>query len=314
MIVLRWIGRLLAGLLLLLVLSVVYLWWSNRDLSPEYVEAKYGGEGLMQADILGVPVRYKVEGSGPPLVLLHSHFFSMRLWQPWVDILKDDFTVVRYDLTNHGLTGPDPTEDYSRERGMNLLLGLMDHLGYPRFHLGGSSTGGAIAWYTAARHPERIDKLILVNAPGMPRVTNKYMDQALPGWFGYVLYLLPKELFRAFLQSPIVDDSLVTDDMLTEFHELYRREGNRMGEFHRMRAYDKSDPRPDLARIIAPTLIQWGEANPQLPVEHVAQYEAALTQAASVTPIVYPGVGHVLPIEAPEASARDARNFLLGAL
>ena len=311
---LRWIGRILGGIVLLLLLGVGYLWFTNRDLPAELVEAKYGGEGLMQADILGVPVAYKVEGEGPPLVLLHSHFFSMRLWQPWVDVLKEHFTVVRYDLTNHGLTGPDPTEDYSRERGMNLLLGLMDHLGYERFHLGGSSTGGAIAWYSAARNPERIDKLILVNAPGMPRVTNKYMDRELPGWFGYVLYLLPKDIFRAFLQAPIVDDSLVTDELLTEFHELYRREGNRMGEFHRMRAYDKSDPRPDLALITAPTLIQWGEKNPQLPVEHVSQYEEALTSAASVKSVIYPEVGHVLPIEAPEASARDARDFLLGTL
>ena len=311
---LRWIARILGGIVLLLLLGVGYLWWTNRDLPVEVVEARYGGQGLQQADIHGVPVRYKVEGQGPPLVLLHSHFFTMRLWQPWVDLLQDHFTVVRYDLTSHGLTGPDPTEDYSRERGMQLLLGLMDHLGYQRFHLGGSSTGGAIAWYTAARHPERIDRLILVNAPGMPRVTNKYMERELPSWFGHVLYLLPRELFRAFLQAPIVDDNLVTDELLTEFHEMYRREGNRMAEFHRMLAWDKSDPRPDLAKITAPTLIQWGEANPQLPVEHVAQFEAALTAAASVDSVVYPKVGHVLPIEVPEASAKDARDFLLGTL
>ena len=63
---LRWIARILGGIVLLLLLGVGYLWWTNRDLPVEVVEAKYGGQGLQQANIHGVPVRYKVEGEGPP--------------------------------------------------------------------------------------------------------------------------------------------------------------------------------------------------------------------------------------------------------
>lgn len=304
------LGKALALLVALLALLLVWLWWSNRDLPVEALEQRYGGEGLQQVSIDGVALRYKVEGRGPPLVLLHSHFYTMRMWQSWVDVLAEDFTVIRYDLTSHGLTGPDPSGDYSRERGTDLLRALLDHLGIDRISLAGSSTGGALAWYYAARFPDSVDALVLINAPGMPRVTNKHMERALPDWFGYVLYLLPESLFRPFLEAPLVDKSLVTDELLHEFHQMYRREGNRMAEFHRLRAWERGDITPALAKITAPTLVMWGEENPQLPVAHVAQYRAALTAAARVEAIVYPETGHVIPLERPRQSAVDVRAFL----
>jgi pimeloyl-ACP methyl ester carboxylesterase len=290
---LRWLLMAIGGILLLLSLAVLFLWWSNRDLPVEVLEQRYGGDNLQTVDVQGVPLRYKVEGQGPPLLLLHSHFYTMRMWQPWVDELAGDFTLIRYDLTSHGLTGPDPTDDYSRQRGIELALGLLDHLGLNKVSVAGSSTGGALAWYLAANAPERVDKLILINAPGMPRVTNKYMERELPDWGGYVLYLLPAALFKPFLQAPVV-----------------RREGNRLAEFQRLLGWEKGDVTPTLAKISAPTLIMWGENNPQLPVEHVGQYQQALTNAERVETRVYPGIGHVVPLEIPRQSARDVRAFL----
>ena len=307
---LRWLLMAIGGILLLLSLAVLFLWWSNRDLPVEVLEQRYGGDNLRTVDVQGVPLRYKVEGQGPPLLLLHSHFYTMRMWQPWIDELAGDFTLIRYDLTSHGLTGPDPTDDYSRQRGIELALGLLDHLGLNKVSVAGSSTGGALAWYLAANAPERVDKLILINAPGMPRVTNKYMERELPDWGGYVLYLLPEALFKPFLQAPVADKSLITDEMVHEFHQMYRREGNRLAEFQRLLGWEKGDITPTLAQIRAPTLIMWGEDNPQLPVEHVGQYQQALTNAEQVETRVYPGIGHVIPLEIPRQSARDVRAFL----
>ena len=307
---LRWLLMAIGGILLLLSLAVLFLWWSNRDLPVEVLEQRYGGDNLRTVDVQGVPLRYKVEGQGPPLLLLHSHFYTMRMWQPWIDELAGDFTLIRYDLTSHGLTGPDPTDDYSRQRGIELALGLLDHLGLNKVSVAGSSTGGALAWYRAANAPERVNKLILINAPGMPRVTNKYMERELPDWGGYVLYLLPEALFKPFLQAPVADKSLITDEMVHEFHQMYRREGNRLAEFQRLLGWEKGDITPTLAQIRAPTLIMWGEDNPQLPVEHVGQYQQALTNAEQVETRVYPGIGHVIPLEIPRQSARDVRAFL----
>jgi pimeloyl-ACP methyl ester carboxylesterase len=307
---LGWLGKLVAAVVLLCCLLIVILWWTNRDIPVAELEQRYGGHNLQQLEIDGVNLRYKVEGEGPPLLLLHSHFYTMRQWQSWVDQLAGDFTLIRMDLTSHGLTGPDPTEDYSRARGSVLLEGLLDHLQLEQVAIAGSSTGGALAWYYAAHHPQRVNALVLINAPGMPRITNKYMEMPLPDWLGQVLYLLPRSLFRPFLEAPVIDNSLITEELLTEFHLMYRREGNRMAEFHRLGAWERGDITPILAKITAPTLVLWGEQNPQLPVEHVAQYRAALTNAPVVETVIYPNKGHVLPLEAPLESAKDTRDFL----
>jgi pimeloyl-ACP methyl ester carboxylesterase len=127
-----------------------------------------------------------------------------------------------------------------------------------------------------------------------------------------VFYLLPESIFKAFLQAPVADKSLITDEQVHEFHQMYRREGNRMAEFERMRAWERGDADPDLARITAPTLIMWGEENPQLPVSDVAGFTQALVSAQRVEQRIYPGVGHVIPLEIPIQSARDAHSFLNG--
>ena len=88
--VLRFVGWTVISIALLLAITTTLLWWTNRDLSPGEIEAHYGGENLRRVNLDGVDLTYKVEGSGPPLVLLHSHFYTMRLWQPWVDLLADD--------------------------------------------------------------------------------------------------------------------------------------------------------------------------------------------------------------------------------
>ncbi len=297
-------------LLLLCVLALLWLWWSNRDLSMAVLENEYGGDNLQRVSLDSVNLAYKVEGQGPPLVLVHSHFYTMRQWRSWVDILSEHYRVIRFDLTSHGLTGPDPSGDYSHKRGAALLGDFLDHLEIEKAVIVGSSTGGALAWHFAADYPERTDALVLINAPGMPRVTNKYMERGMPAWAGYLFYLLPESLFKPFLQAPVVNKSLITDSMVREFHRMYRGEGNRWAEFERMRAWQPEDTAPYLARITAPVLILWGEENPQLPVEHVAQYREQLMNAARVQTRVYPGVGHVIPIEAPAQSARDTREFL----
>jgi pimeloyl-ACP methyl ester carboxylesterase len=305
---------LLYPLVLLLSVIVLYVAWALiafRDIPVEVLEAKYGGENLQRVEVEGVTLRYKVEGQGPALLLIHSHFYTMRMWQPWVDMLKDQFTIIRYDLTSHGLTGPDPTQDYTRARAADLIDGLLDHVGVDQVSIAGSSTGGAIAFYYAATRPEKVSDLVIINAPGMPKVSNKYMEMGLPSWGGYAFYLLPESIFRAFLEAPVIDKSLITDEGVHEFHEMYRRDGNRMAEFYRMSNWEKADAAPVLAKVTAPTLIMWGEKNPQLPLVHVEQFTERLKNSERVEAIVYPNTGHVIPLELPEQSAIDVKTFLL---
>ncbi|CAA0079826.1 putative protein [Halioglobus japonicus] len=309
-IALRWITRGLLALVLLVVLAITFLWWSNRDIPMAQLEQEYGGNDLQRLEIDGVNLAYRVSGSGPPVVLIHSHFYTMRQWEAWTEQLSKHFTVIRYDLTSHGLTGADPSGDYSYDRGVQLLTALLDHLGIETTALVGSSTGGAVARRFAATHRNRVSALVLINTPGMPRPSNPYMERGMPDWFGYLFYLLPESLFKPFLAAAVADPATVTDELASEIHRMYRGEGNRWAEFERMSSWQPSDISAELQLISAPTLIMWGEDNPQLPVAHAALYREQLTNAAAITTVIYPGVGHVIPLEAPQQSAADAIEFL----
>ncbi|MDE0244326.1 MAG: hypothetical protein OXM59_03125, partial [Gammaproteobacteria bacterium] len=61
----------------------------------------------------GINVHYKDQGSGPAVLLVHSSTGDLKDYDGWVDILGDDYRVVRFDLPAFGLTGPVPSGNYS---------------------------------------------------------------------------------------------------------------------------------------------------------------------------------------------------------
>lgn len=298
----------------LLALALLWLLWSlvaYRDIPVATLDARYGDEALAVADIDGVAVRYRVQGDGPALLLIHSHYFNMRMWDDWIPTLAQYFKVIRFDMTSHGLTGPEPSGDYSMQRDLELIRGLLDHLGIERVGVVGSSLGGNMAFHLAAQEPDRVEALVLMNSGGLPRTGARGTGGTIPGWVDYMTYITPTSAFRRFLQWMIIDDSLVTDEQVTQFHQMFRREGNRFAEFTRLRSFDVGDPVPVLAAIRAPVLIMWGADNPQLPVAQVDKFEALLENAAFVDRIIYEETGHVLPLEQPRDGSTDLRDFLL---
>lgn len=301
----------LSGLLALLLLWLLWSLIAYRDIPVAALEARYGDESLRRVDIDGVPLRYRVEGQGPALLLIHSHYFNMRMWDDWVPTLARYFRVIRFDMTSHGLTGPEPSADYSMERDLELIRGLLDHLGVELFSVAGSSLGGNMAFHLAAQEPDRVEALVLINSGGLPREGARGTRGTIPGWVDYMTYFTPTSAFRRFLQWMIVDDSLVTDAQVKQFHQMFRREGNRFAEFARLRGFDVGEPEPLLAEVRAPVLVMWGADNPQLPVTQVDRFEKLLVNAASFERIVYEETGHVLPLERPVEGGADLRDFLL---
>jgi pimeloyl-ACP methyl ester carboxylesterase len=312
---LRQLAR-VAGWGLASVLSLMVLWvcWSllaYRDSPIDDLDRWYGGPDTAHTEIDGVSMHYRVEGQGPPLLLIHSHYFNMRMWDAWVPVLAEHFRVIRFDMTSHGLTGPEPNQDYSMERDLELILGLLDHLEVQHFSVVGSSLGGNQAFHLAGLYPQRVKQLVLINSGGIPRPNSRAAQGTIPAWVDYLSYLVPTTAFRSFLQWMIIDDALVTDQMVQEFHQMFRRQGNRFAEFNRLRAFESSDPTALLAAVEVPVLVLWGEDNPQLPVSQMQAFESLLVNAASVQTRAYAGVGHVIPLEIPRQGSRDVRDFLL---
>ena len=308
MILLRGLGYLLLAVLAATALYVVYALIAWRDIPIAEMESRYGGPAVSIADVDGVPIRYRLEGRGSAVVLIHNHFMDMGIWEAWAPALSEHHRVLRYDLSGHGLTGPDPSGVYTVQRDVRLLQGLLDQLGMESVALVGSSLGGNIAFTFAAQHPERTRALTLINSGGLKRAGSN-SEREMPGWADAVFPLVPPAAFRKFLRWFIVDDAVITPEMEQRFVDGFRREGNRSAELARLRQYDKGTPDAVLAKVTAPTLILWGADNPQLPVDMSVEFTEKLSQAASVDRISYAGAGHVLPLERPAAVA-DVLEFL----
>ncbi len=313
---LRGLMRAVAGLLLLLALLlggyVAYASYAWRDVPVADLEQRYGGDELQQARIDGVSIRYRLHRAdvvqAPVLVLIHSHFFDMGMWDAWVAQLRGAFTILRYDLSGHGLTGPDPSGRYTVARDVRLLTGLLDHLRIDNALLVGSSLGGNIAFTLAAEQPERVAGLVLINSGGLKRRDAQQRGE-IPGWADHIFPLVPPAALHRFVRWMVADDSVVTEDLLDRFVLMGRRQGNRSAELSRLRQFHTGDPAPLLQTITAPTLILWGGDNPQLAPELAPRFVSLLGAADSVQTHIYPGVGHLLPVEAPQRSAQHTAAF-----
>jgi pimeloyl-ACP methyl ester carboxylesterase/DNA-binding CsgD family transcriptional regulator len=123
----------------------------------------------------GVRLAYAVHGRGPPIVraatwLTHLDFdWESPVWRHWLDALGDGHTVVRYDERGCGLSDREFGE-LSLETWVADLEAVVEAAGIDRFALFGASQGAAIALVYAARHPERLTKLVLYGAYGRGRM------------------------------------------------------------------------------------------------------------------------------------------------
>ena len=103
-----------------------------------------------------------VDGEGPPLVLLHGVGLDHAMWDLVLGSLGASRRVIRYDLLGHGQT-PDPPGPRTLEDFVVQLLTVLDAHRLDRADVAGLSLGGMVALAAAARHPDRFDRLALLN-------------------------------------------------------------------------------------------------------------------------------------------------------
>jgi 2-succinyl-6-hydroxy-2,4-cyclohexadiene-1-carboxylate synthase len=117
----------------------------------------------------GIEFHVEVEGSGPPLLLLHGFTGSVRSWDEVRPDLAHAARVIAVDLIGHGLTAsPDDHRRYTLEWSARDLVALLDALDLETVDVAGYSMGGRVALHFATCHPERVGGLILESAsPGI---------------------------------------------------------------------------------------------------------------------------------------------------
>lgn len=295
----------------ILVLFLIALWVAyTPDLEVGELKEKYTNEESEFMGLRGMEVHYRDEGSGPPLLLIHGTAASLHTWDGWTKALKSEFRIIRLDLPGFGLTGPDPEARYQLHEYAQFIHAFMSQLGIEKYSLAGNSLGGGIAWHVAALYPESIEKLILVDPNGLPK------DEPPSLVFKLAKNRITAALLKKFAPRPVIKNNLkqvyyqddkISEDLITRYHDLTRRVGNRQAFVDRANIKD----RPDLnlfSQITCPTLIQWGRHDTWIPITDAQLFDEYIANSQVV---IYEDAGHVPMEEIPEKSAEDARSFLL---
>lgn len=227
---------------------------------------------------------HETAGTGPPLVLLHGLSGSGRWWGRNVLALSQHFRVFAVDLAGFGSSrgvGRFRLDDAGAR-----LLAWMDAAGIERTSLVGHSMGGLIAAIVAAETPERVDRLVLVDAALLS--FDRGLGKRAFGLARSIRWTSPRFL------------SLLAGDAL------------RSGAFSLASATHQlllADQGETLARIAAPTLVIWGEHDTVIPLSVGREIVARIPGARL---FVLAGAGHNAMWDRPDAFNREVLTFLRG--
>lgn len=261
------------------------------------------------ADIDGMRVHYRDEGAGSTVVLIHGTSSSLHTWDAWTEALKSHYRVVRLDLPAFGMTGPRPDKDYSIAAYVSVVRKLMDDLGIQQAAVAGNSLGGDIAWRLAVTHPERVSRLILIDAAGYPRDPDDlpaiFMMAKMPVVKDIMPHLAPRFMYVQNVRDVYHDPLRISDDLVDRYRDLMLRDGNRQAMIERINE-PFVDEHTRIKTIKQPVLIQWGRHDRWIPPSHAERFAQDIPGSV----LKWYEAGHVPMEELPDETVRDAMVFL----
>ena len=312
----RLLLKVLGWSLLVLVAAAGVFIAANRvpDRPVDELKARWAPAPSQFVPIAGMQVHLRDEGprgDRTPVVLLHGTSASLHTWDGWAEALKDSHRVIRYDMPGFGLTGPAPDGNYAIENYVAVVLAVLDQLEVKRCVLVGNSLGGYVAWATAVLHPERVERLVLIDASGYP-----YQSRSVPIGFRIARTpvlnrlmrdVLPRSFVEKSLKNVYGDPSKVTPTLVDRYFDLTARAGNRRALAERFR---QTQPGPLAARVPElrlPTLILWGGRDRLIPPEFGDRFHKEI---AGSTLVRFDDLGHVPQEEDPARTVAALKEFL----
>ena len=181
---LKRLAKILLGLVLVCAAAVLTVYFVHPDwyLDGEYARwALLAGARKHEFDAANHRISYYEAGNGTTVVLVHGFSGSKENWLPLARELPLTFHVVMPDLPGWGESSRLEGEDYAIEPQVERLGALLDALKLGRVHLVGHSMGGQVAGLYAARHPDRLLSLTLVDTAGVHFSENPFARRVLAG-------------------------------------------------------------------------------------------------------------------------------------
>ncbi|MDI6871784.1 MAG: alpha/beta hydrolase [Bacillota bacterium] len=321
----------LLGLALLFVLAVCDRAGAQHAISVEYRQVEVSGLSL-HYERYGPAEESVTPAAGtdaappaPPVLLLHGLGGSTQVWLKTApELARAGFTVYALDFPGFGGSEVPPAKlsvlDLPR-----YAAAFLKELGVSRVSVVGNSMGGYVAWLLAADYPELVEKLVLVDAAGLPlpdplpetlqRLRPWYLGLPGAGLIGESLERLlnspelddfTREIARPYIEQVFANPSRIAPEVFEALHRSFKE--SRAVFLGRL---DFPSPAPDYARrlgsIAAPTLIIWGGQDSLLPPSHGGRFASLIPRSQL---LVYPALGHVPMLEDAPTFLTDLLRFL----
>jgi pimeloyl-ACP methyl ester carboxylesterase len=167
-------------------------------------------------DAGGILTHYHDAGTGEPVLLLHGSGPGVSAWANWqhnIPALAQRYRVIAPDLVGFGYTERPADVYYSLPTWVEHVWAFLDALGIEQTSLIGNSLGGRIGLDMARQHPERLDKMVLMGAPGVGMTLTLGLKALRE-------YQPSHENMRSMLVDCFaVDPSIITEDLVRERYE-----------------------------------------------------------------------------------------------
>jgi 4,5:9,10-diseco-3-hydroxy-5,9,17-trioxoandrosta-1(10),2-diene-4-oate hydrolase len=263
----------------------------------------------------GATIHYQRAGTGRPLLLLHGLVGSAKNWRRNINFLSRDSSVYAIDHFNMGQSERVPGLNAGLEATADRLAAFMDVLGLDEADIAGHSHGGAVAMMFAARHPNRVRRLILF-APanpfcGLGDQLIRFYQTRFGIWFARRIPFLPRMLKATALSRMYGDPSRVSSDALDGYTQGLHIPGtvDHVLQIIQRWVVDMGLLRSALTKLAAkPTLLIWGDRDRAVGLDSARQLQRTLPQSRLM---VLPGVGHIPFEEMPEVCNQAMRDWLI---
>jgi haloacetate dehalogenase len=286
----------------------------------------FEGFELSFVETVGAVIRVRHAGSGPPVLLLHGHPQTHAMWHAVAPCLAEHFTVVAADLRGYGgswsleAAGPEH-EPYSKRVMARDQVEVMRHFGFERFAVAGHDRGGRCAYRLALDHPERVEKLAVLDIVPTADMWHRVdMEFGMVDWHWFFLAQpapFPEDVISANPDAFYFrgDRSRFHPEALADYLSAVRRPGavHAMCEDYRAGAtldYDADESDRGTRRIVCPVLVLWAgrdELGRWFDVLAVWRQWADDVRGRALD------CGHFLAEEAPQETYEELRAFFAGA-
>ena len=257
----------------------------------------------------GIRTNYHDHGTGYPVVLIHGSGPGVSAWANWrrvVPGLARARRVIAPDMVGFGYTERRAGQRYTMDIWVRQALGLLDALQLDKVNLVGNSFGGALSLALAIRHPDRVRRLILMGAAGVPFELTPALDDV----WGYEPSF---RNMRRLMDTFAYDTSLVSDDLTELRYRASIREGVQeayaaMFPAPRQRWVDALCSRTeDIAALPHETLVIHGREDRVVPVSTSLQMAQLIPRAQLH---IFGRCGHWTQIEHADRFVRLVNDFL----